>query len=265
MKLPFNTSLKRTHKLYSMIWALLLFITFSCGQTGAGDDPLDIVLCIGQSNMAGRGDIEDQDTVTLEDVLLFNAEQEFEPAKNPMNKYSTVRKNMGMQRLSPAWTFGINYQAAKGGKVGLVVNARGGSKIMEWQKGTLYYNEAIIRALQAQKHGTITGIIWHQGEGDRNQSELYQDRFDQMISDMRKDLGIPNLPVVVGEVGNWRGNSGPINEVIRNLERNVPYVKAISAEGLNHLGDSTHFDSDAQRKLGKAYAEALIELQENAD
>ncbi|MEQ9221667.1 MAG: sialate O-acetylesterase [Cyclobacteriaceae bacterium] len=247
----------------SVIWALLLIITYSCNQTD--DQALDIVLCIGQSNMAGRGAIEDQDTVTLEDVLLFNAEQEFEPAKNPMNKYSTVRKNMGMQRLSPAWTFGINYQAAKGGKVGLVVNARGGSKIMEWQKGTLYYNEAIIRALQAQKHGTITGIIWHQGEGDRNQSELYEDRFDQMISDMRKDLGIPNLPVVVGEVGNWRGNSGPINEVIRNLEHNVPYVKAVSAEGLNHLGDSTHFDSDAQRKLGKAYAEALIELQENAN
>ncbi len=245
-----------------LVWIAFLF-TFSCGPSN--DESLDIILCIGQSNMAGRGAIEDQDTLTLENVYLFNAEQEFEPAKNPLNRYSTVRKVIGMQRLSPSWTFGIDYQSIKGGKVGLVVNARGGSKIMEWQKGTLHYNEAMIRALQAQKHGTIRGIIWHQGESDRNESELYLDRFNQMITDMRKDLGIPDLPVVVGEVGNWRGNSDPINEVIRSLEREIPYVKAVSAEGLNHLGDSTHFDSEAQRKLGRAYAEALIVLQENAD
>ena len=250
---------QRIRILYTnLVWIALLF-TVSCGPSS--DESLDIILCIGQSNMAGRGAIEDQDTLTLENVYLFNAEQEFEPAKNPLNRYSTVRKVIGMQRLSPSWTFGIDYQSIKGGKVGLVVNARGGSKIMEWQKGTLHYNEAMIRALQAQKHGTIRGIVWHQGESDRNESELYLDRFNQMITDMRKDLGIPDLPVVVGEVGNWRGNSDPINEVIRSLEKEIPYVKAVSVEGLNHLGDSTHFDSDAQRKLGKAYAEAMIALQ----
>ena len=29
----------------------------------------------------------------------------FEPAKNPLNRYSTIRKGLGMQKMNPGYTF----------------------------------------------------------------------------------------------------------------------------------------------------------------
>src|SRR5210317_1898849 len=57
---------------------------------------LDIYLLIGQSNMAGRAEIESQDRDTLNGVFLFKKinGKEWEKATNPLNKYSTIRKDL---------------------------------------------------------------------------------------------------------------------------------------------------------------------------
>ena len=89
-------------------------------------------------------------------------------------------------------------------KIGLVVNAKGGSSINEWKKGSKFYNESLIRALQAQKTGSLKAIIWHQGEADQGQWEDYADKFDSLVFYFRKDLGQPDLKVIVGEIGKWR-------------------------------------------------------------
>lgn len=89
---------------------------------------LEIYLLIGQSNMAGRADIEIQDQDTLENVYLFTgiSGKEWEKAANPLNKYSTVRKELSMQKLGPGYTFAREIAKARVGKqIGLVVNAKG--------------------------------------------------------------------------------------------------------------------------------------------
>ncbi len=42
---------------------------------------------------------------TLQNVYLLNDKGNFEPAVNPLNRYSTVRKDLSMQRLGPAYGF----------------------------------------------------------------------------------------------------------------------------------------------------------------
>jgi len=234
-----------------------LFIVFSCTEK----DEIQIFLCIGQSNMAGRADIEPKDTTSHPNVFVFNSEGEWESAKNPMNQYSTIRKGMSMQRLSPSWSFSQTLaKEYPNQQIGLVVNAKGGSSINEWKKGSKFYNESLIRALQAQKTGALKAIIWHQGESDQGQWEEYADKFDSLVYYFRKDLSQPDLKVIVGEIGKWRESATQINEVLRSLPQRLANVQTASAEGLTHKGDNSHFDSRSQRLLGERYAEKYIEM-----
>jgi hypothetical protein len=38
-------------------------------------------------------------------------------------------------------------------------------------------------------------------------------------------------------------------------------IELLSAAGLQHKGDSVHFDSESYRQLGERYAKEMIELQ----
>jgi hypothetical protein len=244
----------------SMLLICSCAIMLSCSQK----DETQIFLCIGQSNMAGRADIQPEDTNSLENVYVFNSEGEWEKAKNPLNQYSTIRKNMNMQRLSPAWSF--SQKLAKeypNNKIGLVVNAKGGSSIDEWKKGSEFYNESLIRALQAQKTGSIKAIIWHQGESDQGKWQEYAGKFDSLAFHFRRDLGIPDLKIIVGEIGKWRDSSVQINEVLRSLPNRLSNVQTASAEGLTDKGDNSHFDSRSQRILGERYADRYIKMSQN--
>ncbi|MCS2591825.1 sialate O-acetylesterase [Bacteroides thetaiotaomicron] len=127
---------------------------------------LDLYLCIGQSNMAGRGKLSPEVMDTLQNVYLLNADDQFEPAVNPLNRYSTIGKGLSWQQVGPAYGF-AKTMATKKHPVGLIVNARGGSSIRSWVKNAKqsggYYDEAIRRAKEAMKYGTLKAIIWHQG------------------------------------------------------------------------------------------------------
>lgn len=87
---------------------------------------LDLFLFIGQSNMAGRGYITDNYKSSIKDVYLLTPNGDMEPARNPLNKYSTIRKQIDLQGVGPAYSFAKAIADKTGRKLGLVVNARGG-------------------------------------------------------------------------------------------------------------------------------------------
>lgn len=55
---------------------------------------MDLYLCIGQSNMAGRGKLSPAVMDTMQNVYLLNAEDQFELAVNPLNRYSTIERDL---------------------------------------------------------------------------------------------------------------------------------------------------------------------------
>lgn len=224
-----------------------------------GDENFEIFLCIGQSNMAGRAEIMDEDLNVLENAFLFNDSSEWEKAENPMNRYSTIRKDLDDQKLSPSWSFAEALEA-EGKKVGLVVNAKGGTSMKEWVKGGTFYTEALNRALEAKKTGVLKAIIWHQGESNQNSTSTYTDLFKTMVEGFREDLGIEDLPVIVGEIGKWRESATNINNVLVDLKNHIPNLDYVSALGITHLGDETHFNSQSQRVLGRRYAAKYLEM-----
>ena len=90
-----------------------------------------IFLLIGQSNMAGRGKpLEEQDKTPHPRVLLFNKEEVWIPAVDPLHfdKPPVVGVGLGL-------TFAKTVADAQEKTIGLVPAAVGGSAISEWAKG----------------------------------------------------------------------------------------------------------------------------------
>lgn len=227
---------------------------------------LDLYLFIGQSNMAGRGYITDHYKDVLKKTWILNPLGEMEPARNPLNKYSTIRKNIEMQGVGPAYSFAKYITKETGRNLGLVVNARGGSSINSWLKGAKdnYYGEALSRIKKAMKYGTLKAVIWHQGEADSKNPEEYMVKLQKLITDLRKDLGNENLPFIVGELAEWRinGTSEAFNKMLQSVKNNIPFTDCVSSSELVPLINEKdpHFSADSQIILGRRYAKKVCEM-----
>ena len=224
-------------------------------------EKLHVYLLIGQSNMAGRAPFTAEQSSAIESCYLFNDQDKWEPAKNPFNRYSTIRKSLSMQKMNPGYGFvKTMLDDKKDVEIGLVVNAKGGTRIEQWAKGTQFYNEAVRRAKEAQKTGTLKGILWHQGEGNGRNPDGYLAKLDKLISDLRNDLGIKNLPFVAGQVHELP----PINNQIAQLPETVPFTAFASSEGLQVM-DRWHFDAPSMQKLGERYAKEMLKVEAKLD
>ncbi|MFL0353495.1 sialate O-acetylesterase [Xanthomarina sp. GH4-25] len=253
-------------------FCFLFFQTFVIAQR-------DVYLVIGQSNAAGRGDIEAEDMVTLTGVDLYNGTS-WENAVNTndihpttgevlggLNRYSTIYNENQPQGLNFSYTFGRTLNEVTGNQIGLVVNTRGGTKIQEWEKGAPenYYGEAIsqINAALALGGSTLKGILWHQGEANRNLGS-YLTRLTNLIDDLRTDLGISNLPVIVGQISMQRTDNGTFNTNIKKISNPsdaayIAFTDYASSDGLQTI-DRTHFNSNGQRVLGYRYAAKVLKM-----
>jgi len=218
---------------------------------------LHVYLLIGQSNMAGRAPFDEKEAVAIPKCYLLNDTNQWEYAKNPLNRYSTIRKGLHMQKMNPGYTFAKTMLTNNiNVSIGLVVNAMGGTKIQQWARGTQFYDEAVRRTKIAQKTGVLKGVLWHQGESNQT-DEQYLEKLQKLVKDLRADLGIADLPFVVGQVNDVE----LINTQVAQLPEIVPNTGCASSEGLTAM-DRWHFDAPSMRLLGKRYAEQMIKIQQ---
>jgi hypothetical protein len=186
---------------------LLLAVLVVRGESGDAAPPpaptgLQVYLLIGQSNMAGRAPFTEAQARPIPHCYLLNGTDQWEPATNPLNRYSTVRKGLGMQKLNPGYGFALALLKHDPKRpLGLVVNAKGGSSIEQWAADTKFYKEAVRRAAAAQQTGTLAGICWHQGESNtenRKQNEPQRHRGTEKM-----DCSRHPLPFLCASVSLW--------------------------------------------------------------
>lgn len=222
---------------------------------------LHIYLLIGQSNMAGRAPLTDDLKDIIDRCYLLNDQNQWVPARNPLNIYSTIGKGGGMQQLGPGFAFAKTMlQADADMQIGLVVNARGGSSIEQWLDNSDYYREARKRTREALKlGGTLKGVLWHQGESNSKKPEPYLEQLKTLIANLRGDFNDNDLPFVAGQIR--FDPHQPINDVIAKLPDAVHHTAYASSRGLK-TQDQWHFDTASQLELGKRYADAMLKLQD---
>ncbi|HEU0119912.1 MAG TPA: sialate O-acetylesterase [Bryobacteraceae bacterium] len=240
----------------------LLFLALSLS---AFAQDMELFLLIGQSNMAGRGVIEEQDRTPFPRVFTLTKEETWVPAVEPIHFDRPDRLGTGLGRSFAR----ALAEAAPTAKIGLIPAAMGGSALDEWIPGGKLYTDAVRRAKVAMKNGKLRGILWHQGEADSLKLDLarsYQERWLKVMKALRAELG--DVPVVVGELGQFLytrdKNDYPyariINEQLAMLAVNGPRVAFVSSQGLGHKGDILHFDSAGLREFGRRYAHAFLML-----
>jgi hypothetical protein len=250
----------------------LLFLAVVTTAAAFPQQNLELFLLIGQSNMAGRGVPEVQDVDPLANIYTLSQDLSWKPAVDPLHFDKPDIAGVGIGR-----SFAKRLARERPGTgIGLVPAAFGGTSLNEWAPSGKLFQDAVKRTRAAMQSGRLRGILWHQGEadsGDKNLASTYRERFTQMIAALRSELNAPDLPVVVGALGEFlytrKGKPQPfariVNEQIASVPSSVPRSAYVSAAGLAHKGDEVHFDTPSLRELGRRYAAAFLSLGSDWD
>ena len=232
-------------------------------------DKFDLYLLIGQSNMAGRGALEDAETISKLRLLKFSARNAWAPGTDPLHTDKPAAAGVG---LGTSFARAMA-DADKTITVGLIPCAVGGTPLERWVKGGDLYAQALLRARLAMKDGRLKGILWHQGESDSGSettAHSYGARLSQMIADLRADLGAGEVPFVAGKLGDFLARTSKdgkpsfwpvVNEQLASIPSRVPKTAVVESTGLTHKGDVVHFDTPSLREFGRRYAAAMKQLQ----
>ena len=230
-----------------------------------------IYLMAGQSNMAGRGIVEGEDTISSALVLALNKNNEWVYAKEPLHYYEPGRTG-----LDCGLSFGKELSKKLGDKItiGLVPCAIGGSSIEQWldnstYRGVTLYSNFLEKAKAAAQHGTIKGLLWHQGESNTGEKSRinYKQKLETFFAKVRKDLQQPDLPIYMGALGTYLTKysfpyTEEINKDIKEIAGTGKNIYLVKTSDLTHLKDTIHFDSPSQRLLGKRFAKAVYKSKQ---
>ena len=229
-----------------------------------------LFLLVGQSNMAGRGKIAEQDKKPHDRVLMLTKDLQWKPAVAPLHF-----DKPGIVGVGIGGTFGREVaKAAPGVTVGLIPCGVGGSPIDSWVKGAYYkptkshpWDDAIKRAGHAQQFGELKGILWHQGESDSKEglAESYEKKLHELIVRLRTELDAGNAPFIAGQMGQfkerpWSEAKKQVDQAHRDLAVRARNAAFVNSDGLKHKGDKVHFDAAGFRELGRRYAKAYFQL-----
>jgi hypothetical protein len=238
------------------IISLASLIALTCSHAQEAPQNMKLFLLIGQSNMAGRGKIEEQDKATNPDIFMLTKDLKWVIAKDPVH-FDKAAAGVGLCSEFARDVF----KADPKSPIGLIPCAMGGSSLDQWQPGKPLYVTAISRAKEAVKQGRLAGILWHQGESDAKPESIatYPARFETMITQLRKDLGAENVPVLIGEIIPGHGNHDAVNVALAETAKKTPNAALVSSADLGKK--QLHYDSADYRALGKRYAEAFLKWE----
>ena len=225
-----------------------------------------IFILAGQSNMAGRGFVQPQDTVSSPQVLTLNKDNEWVYAKEPLHYYEPERTG-----LDCGLSFGKKLARLYGKNItiGLVPCAVGGSSIEQWLGDSTYRNVTLYSNLMkkikvAAEDGTIKGMLWHQGETNATTTNYknYKQKLERFFTKVRNDSGNPELPIYAGELSSFLNRkTNPFADSVNNdlhiLSATLKNMYVIKTGDLTPKSDTVHFDSRSQRIVGERFAKMV--------
>jgi hypothetical protein len=256
----------------------LIILSFSCNRkiTGGASSAIKeyitgnkentwVFIMAGQSNMAGRGQVEPQDTITDKRILSINKTGRLIMAKEPLHWYEPERTG-----LDCGYSFGKTLIKNLPDSISILIipTAVGGSSVSQWIGDSLYRGVKLLSNFKekteiAKRFGVIKGILWHQGESDANAKNipLYNKRLAELFTKFRWIAEDNSLPVLLGELGSFSKTPQQfkaINESLHIYTLHDKNCTVITTADLKHKGDSLHFNSEGQRMMGKRFAEAFM-------
>ena len=296
------------------------FVAIPCSHAPAAGKPLKVYILAGQSNMLGSGMIAPATTRgTLEHVVANDPDKAYQSLVDGDGKWIVRRdvrirdqgaKHGGLtvgygarsEHIGPELGFGHHVGDRLENPVLIIKAAWGGKSLggdfrppSSGGETGHYYKEILrlvreatsdLRAYVPDYRGQgfeIAGFAWHQGWNDRINKKFtaeYAGNMANFIRDIRKDLGVPDLPFVIATTGMdgatrytelelaQRSLADP--ETFPEFVGNVAVVdtRAGGFDGmdfwhdadLSPSSDGTHWNRNARAyvNIGRAMADAML-------
>lgn len=218
--------------------ATLIVLGVLSSAVVAGEGTVKVFLLTGQSNMEGKGAVNTLEWLgedsehghLLKTIRTENGE--WREGDDVWIDYLGRRGKLGVgygskggahgPKIGPEYGFGmvvgehfdepvLLIKAAWGGKdVANDFKAPGSGGPGEYYTKTVDHLKAVIANMDehfpelAGRTPEIAGIVWFQGWNDmvnKEKTAAYTENLAQMIRDMRNDIGCPDCPVIIGELG----------------------------------------------------------------
>lgn len=129
------------------------------------------------------------------------------------------------------------------------------------------YARLVSLAEEAKKTGVIKGILMHQGESNKGESD-WPSKVRKIYFDLLTDLQLDSLqvPLLVGEVvgSDQNGGAASHNAIVARVPSVISTARVVSSRGCTALDDNLHFDSPGAREMGRRYARTMLGLLETA-
>lgn len=216
------------------------------------------VLLIGQSNMAGRGFLQEVRPLYDERIFMLRNGR-WQMMTEPIHFDRSVAGIGPAASFAKAWC-----NANEQEQIGLIPCAEGGSSIDEWNiEGTLF-RHAVSEAKYAMETSKLIAVLWHQGESDSNSGlyKQYYEKLDVIVNAFRRELGIEEVPFILGGLGDYLGKSAfglscpeyeLINEQLLKYAENNEHCYFASGKDLYSNPDGIHINAESQRRFGVRY------------
>ncbi len=273
--LPTRSNMKNA----PIVVALALASLAAFAKTAPAQDPVQVVLLAGQSNMAGNVPI-----------AMLPPEFKQPPANVSMIFHGKPERIAGGSTFGPEVGFAATVAAARPSDEFLLVKrAMGGTSLAgwapKWDKSRLAskYDSAagpLYSKLQEEyaaavkgRNARLTAVLWMQGESDTRYPALgpnYFENFKTLIAAFRRDLNAPALPFFFGRV-NMPADAleddkktikfpyiGQVRAAQERAAREIPGVYLIETDDLGKQADRIHYDAAGQIALGRRFAEAWL-------
>lgn len=219
-------------------------------------------LMLGQSNMAGRGFIHEVPPIYNEKIKMLRNGR-WQMMTEPINYDRPVSGISLAGSFADAWC-----RKNQEGIIGLIPCAEGGSTLDEWAVDEVLFRHAIIEAKLAMQNSELAGILWHQGESDsvNGNYKVYYKKLLSIVETIRKELNEPDIPIIIGGLGDFLGKEGfgkscieynLINQELQKFAFEQDNCYFVTASGLTSNPDGIHIDAISQRKFGLRYFEAF--------
>lgn len=284
------------------ILALLLAATFVCGSSSAAETR-DLILIAGQSNAVGYDATPAQLPVDAGDkeVLFWwrcgdpppdkhdSVGQgwttlQAQPLGTPMPKTDGVPRQFGNFShaeggFGPEFGVARTLYAKQKKPLAVLKAAFSGTGMRtDWNHADAGAGGACYRALvEEAKNGIakaaekgislrLRALVWVQGESDANAKDapVYAENLGAMITQLRKDLGAPELTALVGVNTNFgSGKNAFMPEIVtqqKALATKLARCAYVDTSGVTYA-NGAHFDTAGTLEIGKRFAEALLKLE----
>lgn len=232
--------------------------------------------------MSGRGKIDNESNHFVPRVYVFGNDYRWhkgrEPVDSPIDQVDTVSID-SRAGFGPGMVFARELLSKDSTMLpGLIPCAKGGSMISEWKRDTsraTLYGSMLHRTRIALQVGKIGAILWFQGESDaldpdhkevngrKVNAENWNRLFEEFVSNIRRDLELPDLKVVFAQIGTIGSrNIYPGWEVVKSRQENVSIlnVAMIKTDDLELSGDMIHFTTASYIEIGKRFGAAYLRI-----